>query len=294
MSPPPIRYPLPTLVLAAALALIAWRGAAWTASWRAALAARWARVVAGPPVPSSTTPMVVAGPIVRRVLLLAEPTPATARPGGPVVTSIDRRIFADVYDLWPLSGPPTHYRIGNRRPIGWVAAEAVLPWDTRLVVRAPAGGLPLDGEGRSPARSTSAVLPVVGWSDRAVELADWAPEAPWSAVGRRGWVPLEAVPDDAWGAWLSRVELLALLRRALAGQGDGVPRVAAILGPRDRAYAPRDVAAARAALPAPVARIAGPTPTAAAERLARLNEQWAPDASWSGLSFRAVPLGDLP
>src|SRR4051794_26212111 len=100
-------------MLLVVLALLAWKGEARTRPLRADLAARWSRIVEGPPPPASTEPKVVAGPIVRRVLLLRDGVPATDRPGGRVVETIRHRQFADLYDVWPLQGRPTHYRIGN-------------------------------------------------------------------------------------------------------------------------------------------------------------------------------------
>src|SRR5262249_12514702 len=122
LTPPPIRYPLPTLIALLLAALLAWRGASWAGAWRPASAARMARAGAGPAVPSSPDPKVVAGPILRRVLLLHDETPVADTPGGRPTDSVRHRMFADVYDLWPPSGDPTHYRIGNRRPLGWVSA----------------------------------------------------------------------------------------------------------------------------------------------------------------------------
>ncbi|MBX6314451.1 MAG: hypothetical protein IRY99_16285, partial [Isosphaeraceae bacterium] len=215
MTPPPIRYPLPMLLVAIALALLIWRGERWTRPLRAVLAERWMRAVEGPPIPSSTEPKVVAGPIVRKVLLLRAPVPATDRPGGRVVETIRRRGLYDVYDLWPLQGRPTHDRIGNRRPIGWVAAEVVLPWDTRLVLRAPEGKLDLADQPERRAKSSVAVgaipLPVVAWTDHAIEVAVWEADRPWSAIARRGWIASEEIPSEAWGVLLSSAECRALL-----------------------------------------------------------------------------------
>src|SRR5262245_31594776 len=116
---PPIRYPLPTLIALVVLALALWRGEAWTRPLRAALAARLARAVEGPPVPHSDRPQVVAGPIFRKGLLLHDDVAVASRPGGPPVEldTIRHRMFVDIYDAWPLTGAATDYRVGNRRPI---------------------------------------------------------------------------------------------------------------------------------------------------------------------------------
>jgi hypothetical protein len=303
VRPPPIRYPLPTAIVLIALVLLARWGAGLSRPLREAVAARIRRAVEGPPVPSSSGPQRVAGPMVRRALLLRDETPASALPGGPPVETIGYRLFADVYDVWPLRGEPTHYRIGGRRPIGWVGAADVLPWDTRLVIRAPGGKLaPADSPG-SPAGATVEVgtvpLPVLAWTEGAIRVAVWERDRPWSEVARRGWVPTADVPAEAWGVWLSREELLDLLRRTLAphtaSEAQAV-RLRALLG-RLADNAPitaADLAAARDALPAAAFAADATDPTPRSETLARSNEQWTPDASWSGVSFRAIPLSALP
>lgn len=303
MSPPPIRYPLPTLVLLIALVVLARWGADLSRPLRAALTARLERAMAGPPVPSSSEPQRVAGPIVRRALLLHDDTPASALPGGPPVGTIRHRMIADVYDVWPLKGELTHYRIGSRRPIGWVAAADVLPWDTRLVIRAPEGKLALadapDGPAGAAVEVGAVPLPVVAWTEGAIRVAVWAPDRPWAEVARLGWVPLADVPAEAWGVWLSRDELLALLRQVLspaAAAGAEVTRLRAILGRlgENSPLTAADLKAAETALPAVAFAGAGRATPQKSEALARLNEQWTPDASWSGLSFRAIPFSAFP
>src|SRR2546423_963051 len=101
---PPIRYPLPTLLLLLLVGLAAWGGEKATRPLRAALAGRFTRAVEGPPIPSSTRPQVVAGPIVRRALLLHDDVAVSGRPGGPPTETIRLRMFVDVYDVWPLQG----------------------------------------------------------------------------------------------------------------------------------------------------------------------------------------------
>src|SRR3954453_1465283 len=96
---PPIRYPLPTLVLLCVLGLVAWRGERMTRPLRAAWAARLQRAREGPPVPSSRDPQVVSGPIVRKALLLHDDVTASVRPGGPPEETIRLRMFVDVYDV---------------------------------------------------------------------------------------------------------------------------------------------------------------------------------------------------
>ncbi len=296
---PPIRYPLPTILALVIGALITWRGEAWTRAWRADLSAGVRRVIEGPPVPLSNRPEVVAGPITRRALLLRDETPAASRPGGPTVETIDRRMFVDIYDAWPSPGPTTHLRVGNRRPIGWIAAAGALAWDTRLVVRADAGRLTLadvaDDAGGVAVDVGRAPLPVLAWDKRgAVEVAVWDPTRPWSAVSRRGWVRASDLPPGAWGVWISQVELPILLRQALAGD-PAIVRLRAVLGrlADNRPLTRADLEAARPALP-PIALEVGPDSRAAAGQLAEANARPVADAGWSGLTFRFLPLGDLP
>jgi hypothetical protein len=301
MALPPIRYPLPTLVLALLLGLAFWRGEAMTRPLRAALAERWKREIKGPDYPHSDHPQVIAGPITRKGLLLHDETAVSETPAAPPTTSIRLRMFVSVFDVWPLKGEPTHYRVGQREPIGWVSATDLLPWSTRLTLRPPEGRLPLrdkpDGA-NTPISAGRATLPVSNVSGESVELVVWDPDHPWARIARRGWVRVDDLPVDAWGVWLSREELLALLRRSLApaqGSSPEIVRLRAVLGRLldDRPITASDLAAARGALPKLVF-----APTAAAgdasESLARINEQWTPEASWGGLAFQFVPLAALP
>jgi hypothetical protein len=218
--------------------------------------------------------------------LLRDDVPVTDRPGGPTLETIRHRMFVDVYDVWPLAGEVTHYRVGTRRPFGWVNAAELLPWDTRLVIRRQ--GTPLS-------------LPVVGHRADALEVAVWDPDRPWSALDRREWVATSEVTPPSWGVWLAREELLALLRRTLAeGTGHAGSRetlhLRAVLGRLldDRPLGGDDVRAARAALPPPALTIAAGSLDAARDRLARINEEWSAEASWGGLSFQFVTLEALP
>jgi hypothetical protein len=279
--PPPIRYPLPTLVVLVFLGLLFWRGEAWTRSLRSALAARVARVVEGPPLPQSDHPQVRAGLITRRALLLHDDVPVTARPGGPVMDTIRHRMFVDVYDVWPLQGDPTHYRVGNRRPLGWVQGKDLLAWDTRLVVRR---------EGVS--------VPVLEWPGESLTIAQWDSANPWFQVDRIASLPTSSLKPDDWGVWLSRIELLAVLRRTFTSSSESPERLRLriVLGRLldDRPLSDEDVKAARAALPAQALTVRAASLDEARDRLARLNEQWAPESSWGGLAFECIPLDALP
>jgi hypothetical protein len=295
---PQIRYPLPTLVALVVLGLLLWRGEAWTRSMRGALAARLTRAVEGPPIPHSDRPQIVAGPITRRVLLLHDDVPVSERPGGPASESIRHRMFVDVYDIWPLQGVPEHYRVGNRRPIGWVRRGDLLSWDTRLVIRGESQALPLAAvpDHSPPPVPLHVSLPVLEWHGDVVTVAVWVTDRPWTEVDRPEWLQAPAVPRASWGVWLAREELLVLLRRTLATASPQELHLRALLGRLldDRPLPDADLEAARAALPPPAFAIGAGSLDEARDRLARINEQWSPETSWGGLSFQFIPLEALP
>jgi len=296
VTPPPIRYPLPTLVAAAIFGVVAWKGEALSRPWRASLATRWERAVEGPAFPHSDAPMTIAGPLVRRVLLMQDDVPSAETPGGAAAEMIRHRMIADVYDVWPLSGTPTHYRIGNRRPLGWVAAGAVLTWDTRLVAMAARRRLAMAAAPGGSVEVGEISTPIVEWRPGAVRVATWERGRPWSEVSKIEWVKDSDLPASAWGAFLSRDELLTLLRRSLSGEDPKVLRLRAILGRLgdERPLSATDYEAARGALPSAAFSGTGESAGKASEALARINEEWTPDASWAGLAFRAVPVEALP
>ena len=295
---PPIRYPLPSLLALVILGLLAWKGAEWSRDWRSELAARARRALEGPPVPEfdpaeggRRADHPPGAPAPRR------DARRRAGPDGPTSETIDRRMFVDVYDLWPEPGPVTHVRVGNRKPIGWVPASDVLLWDTRLVLRAPGGRLMMAGSPGGPGRPVevgTVPVPVLAWEGRSVEVAAWEPGHPWSKVARTGWVRLDDLPPEAWGVWVSQVELPTLLRLAIDGDPP-VVRLRAVLGrladarPLTRA----DLEAARPALPAVVFE-GESDPERSAARLAEANNRPEAEASWAGLNFRFLPMGDLP
>jgi hypothetical protein len=144
-------------------------------------------------------------------------------------------------------------------------------------------------------------LPVVAWSPEALSVAIWEPAHPWSELDRRGWVRSSDIAPKDWGVWMSREELLALLRRTLAAGSSAAQspqeiRLRAVLGRLldDRPLADTDLRAGRSALPAPALAIGAGSIEEASDRLARLNEQWTSQVSWGGLSFGFVPLEALP
>jgi hypothetical protein len=299
MLMPPIRYPLPTLVIVILVALAAWKGEVLSRPLRSALASRVRRAFEGPPIPHSEAAQVVAGPIVRRALLLHDDVAASDRPGGRPAETIHLRMFVDIYDVWPLDGEPAAYRVGNRRPIGWVGSGDLLPWNTRLVVRPPAGAhLVGPSDTALPPCDGKTAYPVLSWSSEVVEIACWDPTAPWTRLQARVHCRRTDLPPERWGVWLSRDELLALLRRANAARSSEarqIARLGAIVGQinDDRALSADSLARAREFLPSAVFDDDASDGKAAA-RLARLNQDWSPEASWSGLTFQSIPLRDLP
>jgi hypothetical protein len=280
---PEIRYPLPTLVALLLLGFLAWRGEPLTRPLRGAIERQWRRVVEGPPVPSSPDPQRVVDSWTRRGLLLRDGIDATDVPGGSTVETIGHRMFVDIYDVWPLRGTPTHYRVGNRRPMGWVPAADILDWSTRLVVQ-PSGA--------------AGSVPVVGWTESALEVAFWVPGREWQEIDRRTSIRLADVPPERWGVWLSRDELLVFLRRALAAtdpRARATARLQAVFGrfAADRVVSSESEAQAKAWLPAMLWK-AQPTTQEASDCLARINEHWTAETSWSGMSFQTIPLTCLP
>ena len=219
MSLPAIRYPLPSLALAALLTALVWQGSAWIGRiWRKAIVeAR--REVLGQEYPASDRPMAVNEVLPKKVLLLRAPLEAMKKPGGAIAETIHRRSIAHVYDVWPQTGPPTHYRIGTfERAIGWVGADVVLPWDLRLVVRPLEKSLSMRDSPTSPPQQVALAiaevpLPIIAWNAEAVEVAIWERDRPWVKVERRGWLKIESISPQGWGVLLTGDELSDALRR---------------------------------------------------------------------------------
>jgi hypothetical protein len=300
LAPPPIRYPLPTLAGLLLLGVLAWRGAEIARPAWESLAERFRKATAGPDFPKSDEPRMIAGPIRDRVLLLRDATVASDTPGGTIVETIGRRMFADVYDVWPIEGEPSHYRIGNREPIGWVEARDVLRWPTRLVARSERVPIAAAASPGSAATGTSSSenspRPILGWKDGEFQVAEWGPGRAWESVDRVQWTGFDR---SRLGVLLSRQEVVALLGRMLS-VGDGPTatalRLRAVSGRLldGQSVAGSDIEAARSALPAAVFEPGTLSTGQKTDALARLNESWSPDAAWGGLEFRAVPLDLLP
>ena len=285
---PPIRYPLPTLVVLLLTGLIVWRGEAMTRPFRAALQDRWKTATKGPEYPHSDHPRIIAGSIARKALLLHDETPVSPTPVAPPSDTLHKKMFVDVYDVWPSEEKATHYRIGNRDVVGWVRAQDLLDWSTRLVVHTTAFEEP------GPAS-----LPFLGGTTEGGRIAVWERGHLWEKVARYE-VNGDKLPPEAWGAWLSRAELLALLRRSMEtkpGPAADLLRLRAVLGRLldDRPLTAADLEAARRVLPSTIFTVrADVSKESVSDRLARINEQWSPEASWGGLAFQFIPLSALP
>ena len=251
--------------------------------------------------------MVVDEVLIKKVLILQAPLDATKKPGGAKAETLRRRSLALVYDVWPDSAAPTHYRIGTaERAFGWVARDVALPWDTRLVVRPTASLLLLsDSPTSAPGTSVPAFkdvpLPVLAWNADAVEIAVWDRDRPWSKIDKRGWLKVDAFGPSSLGVLLTQEELSDALRRALDPKTNPpiapkAERLRSVLGLpiSDPLLSPESVETARADLPS---FIFGDATNAVADRpalLARINAQSTPDAAWDSTRLWFVPLNALP
>jgi hypothetical protein len=210
---------------------------------------------------------------------------ARDKPGGAVTETIGHRIFADVYDIWPLSGTTKFYRIGNRHPFGWVGADDVLPWDTRLALKS--------------ADSAKPTSPVIGWDANRIQIAVWDEERPWEKVQSTEWVQESSISRPSRGVFLSRDEVLSLLQRSTntgTSESSDSLRLKALLGRLGQTppLAPAAIDSARKVLPEWAFARTDHTASQVAERLSRVNEEWTPDAAWAGFAFQFVPLDALP
>jgi hypothetical protein len=285
MTPPPIRYPLPTLLVLTFLVVIAWRGASAIASVRKAIATA-VHERFNPPAPKSDHP-ILDGPIVRKVLLLHDDVKLQKEPDGRVLDPIHRRGFFNVFDVWPLKGEPTHLRIGNQRAFGWVSTRDALVWNTRLV-------LIQDGVAK----------PIVKWDDQHAWHVDWVQDQEWKEVEGIHSVALDSLPYSEWAVLLSRDELLALLAICQAhAANDRIDlkerdelRARALVGriTSNERVSENEVSAILNTLPPRLDTPLKDESESVSERLARLNENWRTEVSWSELSFGVVRVADLP
>jgi hypothetical protein len=246
---------------------------------------------------------VIQGVITREALLLREGIEATDRPEGKPVETIRRRMFVDVYDVWPLKGEPEFLRIGNRRPFGWVKSQEALAWDSRLVLRFAESAQEISNEPGTQAVETAAIgpvpLPVIDWEDESIRIALWRPDQPWEGIERKGWIDATRVRPESWCVLLSREEVLALIG-GLTDELNHSQRIdlryRAILGRLGGAgtLGVQDCETVRQWLPVAVRDVHAERTRDALELLARINENWKGEASWSGRSFQAVPVDALP
>jgi hypothetical protein len=291
MRPPPIRYPLPSLLLLVLGGLLIWRGEVWTRPLRTSLTDRWERLTYGPPVPHSDRPK-RQGSITRRGLLLREDVPVFDRPKGTPLEPIASRSIVSLYDTWSAvaandAGSADFFRVGTTVPIGWVAASDLLPWNTRLVLLCDSGG------------SGAELRPVVGWKGSDVETASWPDSARWLGSMRREWASLSDVPPERRGVLIAQVELPALLRLAIASKTPELrsrARMRAITGDLldDPNWSDEEIKAAWTALPAWAAANSSASPETAIARLAEINSSPAVAVAWGDRKFVFVPLDALP
>ncbi|HEU5116915.1 MAG TPA: hypothetical protein VFT74_09600, partial [Isosphaeraceae bacterium] len=223
------------------------------------------------------------------------------KPDGAVVETIHQRMFVNIYDVWPVSGEPTHYRVGNRRPIGWVEARDLLPWSTRLVRKPAEGELRLaDGPGEGPSRSLSvsgSPVPILEWSGESIREAVWSTSGPWTEVVATGWERTIAIEEDRLGVLLTRGELLELMRLLIAsGETPTDLRLRAAFGILLARGSLSEKARTEMSkeLPGWFLQVPVPGRDEALEALGRLNDLWTPDASWESLEFAFVPLRMVP
>lgn len=304
MKAPTVRYPFFWLIGLLAVGWIIRLSWPLTEPLRAAAESNWRRMVDGPPFPASSEPKRIAGSFVERGLLLSEPTPVTDVPEGRTTESIRRRIFVDVYDVWPVqpADQPAFYRVGNERPLGWVRADQLLVWPTRLAIRWPSTAGSSDTTTLSaPVGATSGVvgpLPILNWNADAMEVGLWEVNQAWRSLASTSWISSTSVPVSARGILLSRVELLELLRRSTEADSPEAReslRLRAIFGqifgPR-RAEHPSDVEVIRKYLPAWTS--SGTHARELSEELSSYASDWRSDVDLSGVGYRLVPLNLLP
>ena len=286
MTPPPIRYPLPSLVLLLILSVLIWRGGDAIQSIRVGLSERWARLHQQPPVtiPASTEPLILAGAIHERLLTLEDDTPYTFEPGGNVLGTIRHRSFVDFYNSWPLQGSATHIRVGNRRPLGWVNLERLLLWPTRIVLMSAGTKLSYVNEKGERLAIGPDPVPVLVQNPKDVQVLTWGEAGAWHVGGRLASLLPNDIPDEAWGLWLTRSELLYLLGRDRSqtpppGFQRPVAVLKALLGLpiNDRPFS-KDESEMALTLLGRTATLAATTDKL--DALARCNEEWKPDAIW--------------
>ncbi|MFO0956800.1 MAG: hypothetical protein U0800_04950 [Isosphaeraceae bacterium] len=287
MTVPPIRYPLPTFVALVSLILAAWWGAEGIKQIREELGRR-VESIGSDQVPTQPNPMWTDSPIPRRGLLLHDDQSLLDKPDGSSAVTIGKRRIVEILNAWPLRGEPTHYLIRQDKLRGWVKADAVLLWDTRLVVRPPPQGLLVEG-GMIPASYPSLPITAIDEALGTLTLAEWDPENAWELVRGFRKVKLAEVPPESLEILASPLEMKVIL-----ADPDSKPlRARAALG---RLYidASTPVSPQAGKILEPIFQRAGtPVPSARAT-LERIYENWRPDATWGSGEFRGIPLQLLP
>ena len=301
--PPPIRYPLPTLLALFIFALAFWRGEAMTRPIRSALAARLARVVEGPPLPHSDRPQVVAGPITRKALLLHDDIPASDRPGG---------ARGDDPPPWVRRGLRHLAPDGRADPLSGRLSPA-----DRLGPRcgpAPLGHPPRRPEPRrspcpSPRGLTMSRRPQPMWAGRpspcwvgprmrsALRSGIRSIPGPRSTAApgsgsrpcRHGAGVSGSVARNSWPCSAGRSPQPHRNHRRVSDSAPAARPAARRPPPHRRRPRGR---ACRA--PAPALTTVAASPAEVSDRLARANEDWSPETSWGGVSFEFIPLDMLP
>ncbi len=151
----------------------------------------------------------------------------------------------------------------------------------------------------SPRNSNRRSFPVLSWTADTIEIADWDDSQPWQTVKSRVQLRIAELRPEDWGIWISRPELLSLVRRTGPNPAEppATTRLRALLGrlSDDRPISAADQSAAKAFLLPQVHsdRNSILSLLESNESLARVNENWQGEASWGGLSFQFVPLSCL-
>lgn len=285
--PPYVPYPLPSLIALLLVGAAVWWGADAISAARTEIVRR-ADVILRDQVPTEPNPAFTKAPIPRRGLLLRDDLPLNEKPDGPKRGTMGLRRIVDVLNVWPLRGEPTHYEIQSGNVSGWVKAEDLLPWDTRLVVRVPTSGL-TTSEGALAGGGPPLPIVAIDAQTGTITLVEWDDLAPWQVVKRRVVVKVDQIPSEGFEVFLVRRELATASGNQV---GEGTRPRAALGRLVTGGGAANDPAAT--AILAPVLDRVGPTDPERVLKLDLLNEGWKPDATWNSQGYRGVPIRLLP
>ena len=114
LVPPPIRYPLPTLIAVVFLSVLIWRGEGVIRRTYSALTAPLKRVVNGPDYPKSARPQTFTGAIPRKVLRLRDGVPVRPYPGGQGAQTFRTRGFSTCMTFGRVAVCPRTIESGTR------------------------------------------------------------------------------------------------------------------------------------------------------------------------------------